>query len=647
MTQEMNSAVGASDPEAHALGRRDFLKALGTGIFVLFSTDVPAVQGQENRTRGYPADLNAYLKIGEDGRVTVYSGKDRDGTGCRDLSGPDGGRRTRGRARHRRHGHGRYATLPLRYGHLRVDVDPVLRSGACAPRLPRPGRSSWNWRPSDSPCPGPSLRVANGVVLAASNADKRVSFAQLAKGQKITRKLDSKPALKTVGEFAVMGKPVKRTDAVAKVTGKAQYAGDIRLPGMLYARVVRPPSHGAKLTAVDTATAEKLPGVIVVKQDGLVAVLHAEPDAAGKALGTVKPSFDVPNPVVDNRNIFDYLVEKAPQPRESERKGDVAAARAAATSTVSHTYLDGYGAHAPMETHTALAHVEGGKATVWVSTQTPFPCQQEVARVLGFAPEDVRVITPFVGGGFGGKSGSARHAVEAATLSKVTGKPVQVAWTRAEEFFYDNFRPAAVVKIASATDGAGRISLWDYQVYFAGNRSAEQFYDVPNNLMRAYGQWSGDSVKAHPFGVGPWRAPGANINVFARESQIDIMAAAARIDPLEFRLNNTSDKRMRSVLEAAAQKFGWKKGAAPSGRGLGIACGIDAGTYVAANRRSPGRPEDRPAQGKEDRLCTGNGCRDQPGGCDPADGRLHHDGVGIHPERGRAFQRGRSPRPQL
>jgi CO/xanthine dehydrogenase Mo-binding subunit len=191
------------------------------------------------------------------------------------------------------------------------------------------------------------------------------------------------------------------------------------------------------------------------------------------------------------------------------------------------------------------------------------------------------VITPFVGGGFGGKSSNCRQAVEAARLARSTGKPVQVTFSRAEEFFYDTFRPAAVVKIKSGIDASGKICLWNYDVYFAGNRSAEQFYDVPNNLLKAYGSWSGGANTAHLFGVGPWRAPGANINVFARESQIDLMAAQAKADPLEFRLNNTSDKRMRRVLETAAERFGWKKAVAPSGRGVGIACGMDAGTYVA------------------------------------------------------------------
>ena len=190
------------------------------------------------------------------------------------------------------------------------------------------------------------------------------------------------------------------------------------------------------------------------------------------------------------------------------------------------------------------------------------------------------MITPFVGGGFGGKSGAALQAVEAAKLSKIVGRPVQVAFTRAEEFFYDAFRPAGVVKIKSGIDGAGRIVSWDYRVYWAGSRSTEQFYDVPNSAVLTYGQ-SGRDPGAHPFATGPWRAPGANLNVFARESQIDIMAARAKVDPLQFRLDNTSDKRMHSVLQAGAERFGWSKTAGAGGHGHGVACGIDAGTYVA------------------------------------------------------------------
>jgi isoquinoline 1-oxidoreductase len=378
-----------------------------------------------------------------------------------------------------------------------------------------------------------------------------------------------------------MGKPEKRRDARAKVTGKAQFTGDIRLPGMLYAKVLRPPAHGAVLKGVDTSAAARLPGVVVVNDGGLVAVLHADPEGAGRALAAVKAEFDVPAPPFDDRSVFDHLVASGGAGEEREKKGDLAEGERRSVALFEATYRNGYGAHAAMETHTALARLEDETMTVWVSTQTPFPNQAAIAQAIGFQKEKVHVITPFVGGGFGGKSGGGLQAIEAARLAKATGKPVQVSWSRAEEFFLDAFRPAAVVKIRSGIDAAGKICLFDNRIWAAGSRSAEPFYDVPHHLIRTYGRWGSDTPKMHLFSTGPWRAPGANINVFARESQVDTMAAKAKADPLEFRLNNTSDKRMLSVLEAAAAKFGWKKGAPPSGRGFGVACGIDAGTYVA------------------------------------------------------------------
>jgi CO/xanthine dehydrogenase Mo-binding subunit len=156
-----------------------------------------------------------------------------------------------------------------------------------------------------------------------------------------------------------------------------------------------------------------------------------------------------------------------------------------------------------------------------------------------------------------------------------------VIWTREEEFFFDTFRPAAVVKIRSGVDRDGKLALWDYRVYFAGGRGCENFYTIPHHREAVYGEWHmGPGV--HPFAVGPWRAPGANTNVYARDLQLNIMAAAAGRDPLEFRLNHLEDQRMRGVLQAAAERFGWTSAEPPSGRGYGISCGIDAETYVAA-----------------------------------------------------------------
>jgi nicotinate dehydrogenase subunit B len=582
MGNEESMGVEIPDPaDQHSVDRRDFIKFIGAGITVFIAFDpLKYVMGQESPGRGYPADFNAYLKIGEDGRVTVFSGKIEMGQGVMtslaqmaadelgvSLESID---MVMGDTETCPSDMGTFGSMSTRF------FGPALRAAAAAARSVLLDLASEQLK-----IPKDKLGVENGAVFVAADKGTRVTYGQLAKGQKITRKLDGKAVLKSLSEFSLMGKPVKRLDARAKVTGKAQYAGDVRLPDMLYASILRPPAHGATMKSVDISAAAKIPGVTVVNQEGIVAVLHKDPETAEKALGSIKADFDVPKAAFDNETVFDYLVQSLPQARESEKRGDLAAGEKIATSVFEHKYVNGYGAHAPIETHTALAKMEGEKVTVWTSTQTPFPNQQQVAQALGIPPQSVRIITPFVGGGFGGKSSAGLQAIEAARLAKITGRPVQVKWNRAEEFFYDFFRPAAVVKIKSGIEGKGRICLWDYLVYAAGSRSAEQFYDVPNNLIRTYGQWSGATTRVHPFGVGPWRAPGANINVFARESQIDIMAAKAKIDPLEFRLNNTSDKRMRSVLEAAARRFGWQKAVSPSGRGFGIACGIDAGTYVA------------------------------------------------------------------
>ncbi len=156
-----------------------------------------------------------------------------------------------------------------------------------------------------------------------------------------------------------------------------------------------------------------------------------------------------------------------------------------------------------------------------------------------------------------------------------------MVWDRAEEFFYDRFRPAAVVKIRSGLTADGKIPLWDFTVYCAGDREAQQFYDIPNQRTVAAGGWGGNPPGLHPFDVGPWRGPSVSTNTFARESHIDVLAAKAGVDPLEFRLRHLSDERMRRVLEAAAKQFGWTGAPAPSGRGVGVSCAIYLGTWIA------------------------------------------------------------------
>ena len=303
------------------------------------------------------------------------------------------------------------------------------------------------------------------------------------------------------------------------------------------------------------------------------------PDMARNALTRVVAEYDKPVESPDNSSIFDHLLRAAP-PRgevvseegsleEGERNGRL----------FEHTYYDHYVAHAAIETHTATVKIEAGKVTVWPSTQRPFGTKEDVARALGIPSKNVRVITPFVGGGFGGKS-NTQQSVEAARLAKLTGRPVQVMWTRKDEFFNDTFRPAAIVKIRSALSPDGRITSWKYDVFYAGSRGAEQIYAVPHHRETSFGS-PGDEGGAHPFATGPWRSPGNNTNSFARESHIDIMAAEAGLDPVVFRLRNLADQRMITTLKTAASRFGWKESAHPSGRGVGVACAADAGACVA------------------------------------------------------------------
>ena len=253
--------------------------------------------------------------------------------------------------------------------------------------------------------------------------------------------------------------------------------------------------------------------------------------------------------------------------------------------SLEQTYLHSYGAHAPIETQSAAAMVEGGKATVWAAVQIPFIVRDRVAQALGLSKQNVHVIIPYVGGGFGGKN-NAQNAIEAARLAKMVGKPVQLVWRRDEDFFYARFRPAAVVKIRSAMN-EGKIVSWDYTVYAAGDWGAATFYDIPNHrtttvpITQTAWRNQDNGAGLHPFFVGPWRMPCAITNTFARESHMDMLANKAGLDPVEFRMRHLTDKRMRRVLEAATRQFGWKPARAPSGQGAGVACGTFYKTYVA------------------------------------------------------------------
>ncbi|MBK8884739.1 MAG: xanthine dehydrogenase family protein molybdopterin-binding subunit [Bacteroidales bacterium] len=560
--------------------RRDFFKILGSGVIVFF---LPRCTGDGSPVavpleRDLTKDYNAFLLVGEDGTVSCYSGKIEMGQGIitslvqmmadelnvpmekiklvlgdTDLCPWDGG--TWGSMTTRHFGPSMRAALAEARGVLLQLASEKLK------------------------VPANQLTVTDGVISDPANPDKSVTYAELTKGKKIERYLDTKPSVEDYTKFSFVGKSYHRLDAKQKVTGEAKYSGDMKLPGMVFARIVRPPSHGAKLTTVDISDAEKVAGVQIVRDGDLVAALHENRDRAEEAVSRIKAEYSYNELPVNDKTVFEYMLKADSYENVETSTGDIEAGKQLCDKTFDTEIHDPYLAHAPIEPHTALAQFEGGKMTVWASTQTPYPLQDEIAAVLALPLEKVRVIVPFVGGGFGGKSAN-NQAVEAARLAKLSGKPVMVAFTRDEEFFYDNFHPAGVIRIKSGIDKSGLIKLWDYHAYYCGTRGTEILYDVPNLKLTDHGDKE-NSPSVHPFATGPWRAPNNNTNTFARETQIDIMAAAAGIDPLEFRLKNLKDEKMIEVLKKVADMFGYKPGKGKGGRGVGLAIGTDVGALVA------------------------------------------------------------------
>ena len=580
MKEDQISNLERKDRETPlSLSRREFLKAVGGGIIIFFSTeDLTAQERRLSGSQDLPADFNAFLMIGANDRVTCFTGKIEMGQGiitslAQMLADEldvrlDAVDMVMGDTDRCPWDMGTFGSRTTRF------FGPPLREAAAEARAILIQLASEHLHLNES-----QLIVKEGAVVDKNNSGNRVTYGELAKGKPIEKHLPKKPPPKNVSEFTIVGKPTPRKDSLAKVTGKARYAGDIRIPGMLHAKILRPPVHGARLQSVDTSELQEDKEIKIVQERDLIAALHLYPDVAEQALSKIKAKFDLPEAKVDPKTIFKHLLSVAPEGDVVSQGGDIGEGERVAREAFEATYLNHYVAHATIETHTALAKVEKDRVTVWASTQRPFGAKEEVAQALGIPPKNVRVITPFVGGGFGGKSQN-RQVVEAARLSKLTGRPVQVAWSREEEFFYDTFRPAAIVKIRSGVTEANQIAYWNFDVYFGGPRGAEQFYDIPHHRELSHGHYTG-IPGAHPFGTGPWRAPGSNTNTFARESHIDLMAAKLKMDPLEFRLKNLSDQRMIRVLKAAAEKFGWEPSPTPSGRGLGVACATDVGAYVA------------------------------------------------------------------
>ena len=359
-----NSVIEAETRATGELNRREILTLAGSGLFVLFSTQEASAHNQDEKIPErptFPTDFNAYLRVGSDGKVTGFAGKVELGQGSRTVLSQliadeldveyDAVEMVMVDTSVCPWDMGTFGSLNVRQYSL------LVRAAVAEARAVLLQMAS-----EKLGVPVESLQVSAGVVSIKTAPDKRVSYAQLVDGKKIERHLPKVP----IKEYAALRLPkqrLQRKDALAKVTGKAEFSADVKLPGMLYARVVRPPAHGAKLKSANTDAAQKA-GARVIRDGELIAVLHARPDLAERALKLVKAEWDTPQSKVDDKSIFEHLEKMAPPPQMVKESGSIADGEKLAASIVEVTYLNAYVAHAPIETHSAIASFENGKVTV-------------------------------------------------------------------------------------------------------------------------------------------------------------------------------------------------------------------------------------------------------------------------------------------
>jgi nicotinate dehydrogenase subunit B len=448
--------------------------------------------------------------------------------------------------------------------------------------------------------PEDNLRTENGAVIASDG--RRLGYGELVGGDMLHVQAQPKSKLKDPATFKVMGQPVPRVDIPAKVTGGAAYVQDVRLAGMVHARVVRPPSYGAQLTECDASAIEKMHGVLKVVRDGnFLAVVAEKEFLAVKAMEALsaaakwKETASLPK----QDDLLHVLTHLPSQDSTIFQQSNPSAVGA---KTIEATYTRPYQSHGSIGPSCAVAQSVDGVMTVWTHTQGVYPDRQAIAEMLRVPPQTVRLIH-VEGSGCYGHNGADDAAADAALIARaMPGVPVRVQWMREQEHGWEPYGPAMVTKLKASVDANGAIADWNFEVWsnthsmrpggagsmlaaqhmaqpFAppppkplplpeggGDRNAIPLYKFPNaHIVHHF-------IPAMPLRISAMRALGAYHNVFSIESFMDELANLAGADPVEFRLKHLEDPRGRDVINKAAEGFGWKKGQkAPQGRGYGFA----------------------------------------------------------------------------
>jgi len=563
----------AAAPYRFDFDRRDFFKFLGAGVIVV-SVLKPAIVAQESgggrqrRGESLPQQIDAWLHIGENGKVMVYTGKVEVGQNIRTSLSQAVAEELHIPINRIEMVMGDTQLTPFDMGtfgsRTTPTMTPQLRKAAAATREILMGLAASQWKTDQQ-----QLLASDGKIVDPKNG-RSLEYSALLTGQQITQSISADQRLTPATEWKVAGQPALKVDGRDFVTGKHRYPSDQKLPKMLYGKVLRQPSFNATLVSADTKKAEQM-GATVVQDGNFVGVAAPSSQAAEAAVAAIHAEWKS-EPQISNKELFDFLRKDAAQGKDPSGDGDhyetgsVEQAMSSADHRLQQTYTVSYIAHVPLEPRAALANWEGDQLTVWTGTQRPFGVRGQLAEAFRIPEDHVRVLMPDTGSGYGGKH-TGETAIEAARLARAAKRPVKVVWTREEEFSWAYFRPAGVIDVMSGVRSDGTIMAWEFHNYNSGSAGIRTYYEVPNQRIVFHEVHS-------PLRQGSYRALAATANHFARESHMDELAHVLKMDSLEFRLKNLKNERLRAVFEAAGKQFGWGKSKSP-GQGFGMGGGYE------------------------------------------------------------------------
>ncbi|PWU05906.1 MAG: hypothetical protein C5B51_13550 [Terriglobia bacterium] len=623
----------AMTPDARAalrgagFSRRDFLRTSGA-LIVSFSLRKADAQFGFGPSTGSPAanQVDSWIAIAADGSVTAYSGKEELGQGiataqqqlvAEELSVP-------------------FNRVTLLYCDTAMTPDQAYTAGSqshpanfnrnnLGQAAATAREALFRMAAERLGVPADQLTASEGAISAKGDPSKRITYAQLVGGKKFSLGLNPNAKRKHPREWTVLGKPVQRPDLPGLVTGQFEFVHNVRLPGMLHGRVVRPPVVGATVVSVDESSVKDLPGVVkVVVKKNFVGVVAQKPWQAIQAANKLKVAWSAGSGLPSHADFYENL-PKQKQTRDTllVDSKDVEQKLGEAATVVKSTYYHPYQMHGSMGSSCAVADVQGDKATLWSPTQGVWYQKTTAAMVMGLKPENIHVIFRR-GSGCYGLNGADTVTYDAALLSQAVGKPVRVQLTRKDEMAWENYGNAFVMEERAGLDAQGNIIAWDHEAWSPslGNRpgpgtpgnvitgslagfAADAFSPRAASEPRAFNNGSNGvpsymagtiggashgtgTVRseralvhnvASPFWTGPLRSPARLQNTFAHEGFMDELAARVKADPLAYRLHHLKDPRLIEVVKQAAKAANWE--ARPSPRPGNRKTGIAAGRGIA------------------------------------------------------------------